>query len=422
VTKRKTTTGGRDATLSVIPGKFALSVGKPNLAEPAGFTWTRLSDVARIESGHTPSRATAAYWDGPIPWVGIRDATGNHGKTIQRTAQYVTQLGLDNSSARLLPAGTVCLSRTASVGYVVTMGVPMATSQDFVNWICGPELSSTYLMYILMAEQESVRRFSHGTTHQTMYYPEAKALNVLIPSRREQDAIVDVLGALDEKIAANSNLAITSEELAITLLSGLESTLPLSAVVRHHKKSTNPALIKSALVAHFSLPAFDVDRLPDVTNPEEIKSSKSAIEQPSVLISKLNPRFPRVWDISEVPSIPALSSTEFLVLEPLFSSSTFLWAMLLQPSFGTALESKVAGTSGSHQRVKPADLLDTAVLDPRNVPANVRDQVTSIGSRGSQARAENFMLAATRDALLPQLMSGTLRVKDAAKVLEGAGV
>jgi type I restriction enzyme S subunit len=247
-------------------------------------------------------------------------------------------------------------------------------------------------------------------------------LTIPLPPLHEQRAIANVLGALDDKISANTKLAEVLDDLAVTLLSRLKSTVALSAVVRHHKKSKNPELLEVAKVAHFSLPAFDAARGPELTSPAVIKSSKFSIDQPSVLISKLNPRFPRVWDISEVPSIPALSSTEFLVLEPLFSSSTFLWAMLSQSSFGAALEAKVAGTSGSHQRVKPGDLLDTPVLDPREVPEGVRNQVTSLGRRGTQARTESSFLTTIRDALLPQLMSGKLRVKDAETVLEGAGV
>lgn len=211
---KSTRTGGREATTGVIPGRIALSVGKPELPEPDGFAWRTLTDVARLESGHTPSRSKNDYWGGDIPWIGIRDATGNHGSVIDDTIDHVTQAGLDNSSARLLPAGTVCLSRTASVGYVVQMGRPMATSQDFVNWVCGPELSSDYLRYLLMLEQESVRRFAHGTTHQTMYYPEAKALTVLVPSRSEQDAVAGVLRALDDKIAVNDRVIELARALA----------------------------------------------------------------------------------------------------------------------------------------------------------------------------------------------------------------
>jgi type I restriction enzyme, S subunit len=94
----------------------------------AGWSWVSLRRIARQETGHTPSRSHPEYWGGDIPWIGIRDAGDHHGRIMQNTLQTVTEEGLANSSARLLPEGTVCLSRTASVGYVTIMGRPMATS------------------------------------------------------------------------------------------------------------------------------------------------------------------------------------------------------------------------------------------------------------------------------------------------------
>ena len=143
--RRQTQTGGREATTGIIAGAYSLSVGNPSRPIPEGWQWTRLTDVARLESGHTPSRRHPEYWNGEIPWIGIRDATSNYGRTIYDTLQHTNQLGIDNSSARILPKGTVCLSRTASVGYVVVMGRPMATSQDFVNWVCGDGISHHFL-------------------------------------------------------------------------------------------------------------------------------------------------------------------------------------------------------------------------------------------------------------------------------------
>ena len=209
-----TVTGGRSATNGIIRGRWALSVGNPGTEPPDGWRWVRLTDIARLESGHTPSRGRSEYWNGEIPWIGIRDATGNHGRVIRTTKEYVTEEGIKNSSARILPNGTVCLSRTASVGFVVSMGMPMATSQDFINWVCGPDLNPRYLHYLLMCEQESIRRFAHGTTHQTVYYPEAKAFHVCIPERRIQDMIAGVLEALDDKIVINDRIKRVSFELA----------------------------------------------------------------------------------------------------------------------------------------------------------------------------------------------------------------
>ena len=109
--------------------------------------------------------------------------------------------GIENSSARVLPANTVCLSRTASVGYVVVMGRPMATSQDFVNWVCSKQLDHNFLKYLFIAEGEDLLRFASGAVHQTIYFPEVKAFHVCHPPLAEQQRIVGLLDEAFEGIA-----------------------------------------------------------------------------------------------------------------------------------------------------------------------------------------------------------------------------
>ncbi|MFT5029809.1 MAG: type I restriction enzyme S subunit [Candidatus Binatia bacterium] len=197
---------GRAETTGVIPGRAAISVGRADMPTPKGWKWTKLTDVARLESGHTPSRKHPEYWDGGIPWIGIKDARIHHGKTIHSTLQTVTQEGLDNSAARLLPPGTICLSRTASVGYSFVLGDTMATSQDFVNWVCSDGIVPDFLMYAFMAEGEGLKSFGQGTTHTTIYYPEVKALHLCHPPTDEQRRIVarieELFSRLDAGVAA----------------------------------------------------------------------------------------------------------------------------------------------------------------------------------------------------------------------------
>jgi type I restriction enzyme, S subunit len=207
--RAETTTGGRDATTRHIFGQFALSVGMPDVVAPPGWRWLPLTDVARMESGHTPSRNHLEYWGGDVPWIGIRDAKAHHGQTIHETIQNTNELGIQNSSARILPEGTVCLSRTASVGYVVTMGRPMATSQDFANWICSEQIDRRFLVYLLLAEQDSLLRFASGAIHQTIYYPELKALHVCLPPLPEQQRIVAII---DEASAGLATATANAEK------------------------------------------------------------------------------------------------------------------------------------------------------------------------------------------------------------------
>ena len=174
----------------LIPGDCGLSINRPRLPTPSGWSWVPLVRVARLESGHTPSRSRADWWGGDVPWMGLADARTHNNGRIFDTTQYTNQAGLANSAARLLPEGTVCFSRTASVGYVVIMGRPMATSQDFVNWVPTKAVASEWLQLVMMAERPALHRFSKGAVHQTIYYPAWLAMHVVLPPLAEQQRIV----------------------------------------------------------------------------------------------------------------------------------------------------------------------------------------------------------------------------------------
>jgi len=192
----------------LIRGRAGLAVNKPNEPVPPGWVWVPVNSVARQETGHTPSRSHPEWWGGDIPWIGIKDARLHHGGVIFDTLQTTNPLGLANSSARLLPKGTVCLSRTASVGYVTIMGRDMATSQDFVTWTCSEALVPEFLVKALLAEGEGLRKFGKGTTHTTIYFPEIRALHICLPPLAEQTRIVAKLDALNAKSAhARTELA-----------------------------------------------------------------------------------------------------------------------------------------------------------------------------------------------------------------------
>ena len=197
--------GGREATSRVVAGRSGVSINIPDVPLPNRWAWVSLLRIARQETGHTPSRRNPEYWGGTINWLGIKDANAYHGKIINNTLQKITEAGLQNSSARLLPAGTVCLSRTASVGYVTILGETMATSQDFATWTCSDAILPEYLMYALMSEGQSIRRFGEGSVHTTIYFPEIRAFHIRLAPIDEQAAIVSriklAFSKLDQVVA-----------------------------------------------------------------------------------------------------------------------------------------------------------------------------------------------------------------------------
>ncbi|MBB3952696.1 restriction endonuclease subunit S [Aureimonas jatrophae] len=213
--------GGRDATDRVIEGKAALAVNKPQRAAPSNWQWVPLGQIARQETGHTPSRSHPEWWGGDIPWIGIKDAGLHHGQIIEDTLQKTNDAGLANSAARLLAAGTVCLSRTASVGYVTIMGKPMATSQDFVTWTCTEALLPKFLMYALMAEGDDITDFGNGTTHTTIYFPEVRAMHICLAPLEEQ---YEIVRRIETAFARIDRLA-TEAKRALTLVGKLDEAI-----------------------------------------------------------------------------------------------------------------------------------------------------------------------------------------------------
>jgi type I restriction enzyme S subunit len=161
---------------------------------PAHWTVGNIRRFARMKTGHTPSRTNAEYWqDCTIPWFTLADVwqlRDGRRKYLGETKEKISALGLANSAAELLPAGTVIFSRTASIGFSGIMPVPMATSQDFWNWICGPSLLPDYLLCLFRSMRQEFEALLMGSTHKTIYQPIAAGITLCVPPVEEQKKIV----------------------------------------------------------------------------------------------------------------------------------------------------------------------------------------------------------------------------------------
>jgi len=197
---------------------------------PSQWSVARIKHVARLESGHTPSRKVPEYWENcSVPWFTLGDiwqVRKEGRKTITETSEMVSELGLANSSARKLPPGTVVLSRTASVGFPAILGKEMATSQDFAAWICSPRLYNEFLYYCLVAMRPELERLMIGSTHKTIYMPDIEEFQCPLPSVDEQKAIVSYIETQSVRIAA----LIHKTERTIELLKERRSAFITAAV------------------------------------------------------------------------------------------------------------------------------------------------------------------------------------------------
>jgi type I restriction enzyme S subunit len=248
-----------------------------------------------------------------------------------------------------------------------------------------------------------------------------QALRVPLPPIEEQRAIAGVLGALDDKIESNRRRAELAESLLNVLAAAVvvAELVPLGELVEVDRTSCTPASSGETLVDHFSLPAFDASRLPDRTPGDSIKSNKLAVAEESVLVSRLNPATNRTWFAVPEPGVLAAASTEFMVLrggERIGLGA--LWLAVRDEYFRSELARRATGTSGSHQRVRPDDVLSIEVPDVRDVAPADEAEAEGLLRLVHQARTESATLAELRDALLPELLSGRLRVSVAEEMVE----
>lgn len=186
--------------------------------------------VAKLESGHTPSRSEPSYWvNCTIPWFTLADIwqVRKEGRVfVSETSEKVSELGVANSSARKLPAGTVILSRTASVGFPAIMGCEMATSQDFAAWVCGDRLSNEFLYLCLVAMRDELGRLTMGSTHKTIYMPDIEQLRCPLPPILEQKRILEFVSRQTKRF----DELMVNVEHSITLLKERRSALITAAV------------------------------------------------------------------------------------------------------------------------------------------------------------------------------------------------
>ena len=313
--------------------------------------------------------------------------------------------------------------------------------------------------------REYCRAHSTGTTNLGLARDDFLGFEVP-PLNREREWVVDLVQNIEDKINLNRRMNDTLESMAqaifrdwfvdfgpvrrkmagvtdpVAIMGGLitdanraaevaalipdalgDDDLPvgwqllaLSDVADQTKGSTNPQALPDTVFEHYSLPAYDSGQEPAMDLGVTIKSNKVPVPAGSVMLSKLNPEIPRVWIPNAHAGLPQIASTEFLVFKPRSACGRgLLYFMFRDPTVRQIMEGMVTGTSKSHQRISPPALLQTKlVVGDGSAFGAFEEIVGPMVERLLALRAENRTLAQTRDYLLPRLMSGEVRVGDAA--------
>lgn len=172
---------------------------------PCDWGKHKIAEIFEIYSGGTPDTTQVKYWDGDIPWCVPTDITGC-GKYIAHTARNITQLGLSNSAAILIPSGSILMCSRATIGPRCINIIPMATNQGFKNLVCKENNSIEFFYYYLDILLKQFLKNSSGSTFLELAKGVLSQQLCVIPNEKEQEKIAEILQTQDRLIELKEKL------------------------------------------------------------------------------------------------------------------------------------------------------------------------------------------------------------------------
>lgn len=377
-----------------------------------------MGDICMFRAGTAFPKRFQGEMHGEIPFIKVSDLKHRANSLyIRHSANWVDMITVEHLKASLLYPGTIVFAKIGE-GLKAERFRLVARPTCIDNNLMGaiPQGVDAHFLYYLMVHT-GVAHLVEGSALPYLRQSDLERIPVCVPPNDEQRRIAGVLGALDDKIESNQTVVTRAEQLIDEIAKQKATDLPtvaLSEVCSLSKSTWKPDTSSDQTVHLFSLPAFDGGAVPEQVPVSSIKSNKTLMDRPGILVSRLNPRISRMWWVETDATPVSVCSPEFAYLTAGdMHGLTCTWLAVRSPEFRGEIVDRVTGTSGSHQRVRPADLMTIGVPDYRSLAEHTQMTVLTLLHLLSARRQQSVALAELRDALLPELMSGRMRVDEA---------
>jgi type I restriction enzyme S subunit len=389
---------------------------------PKGWMKVKLGEITKVETGGTPPRRNPKYFQGgKIPWLKTQELNDGY---IYSSEEKITEEGLINSNAKLFPINTVLIAMYgATVGKLGYLKTECSTNQAFAALLPNPQVyDSKFLFYLLLKERDKLISVASGAAQQNLNLSIIKNFEIFIPENiNEQKRIADILSAFDDKIELNNKITKNLEETAQAIFrewfpKGLKTqNLKLDEweikdadEVFIFEKGIEPGSKyyseekKENYIPFYRVRDLDNQSGVDVYIPEKIANNKICKES-DVLLS-LDATVGRV----KIGCSGAFSSGIRKVYSKNgFIKNSFIYFWLKTPYVQNTILEHASGTTILHAS-NAIKYLKFPLS--KKVIKKIQLKVDPIFEKILQTLKENQKLSATRDLLLPKLMSGEIRV------------
>jgi type I restriction enzyme S subunit len=410
-----------------------------------------LSDIMDIIGGGTPKTSKPDYWGGNIPWLSVVDF-GNENKFVEKTEKNITELGLKNSSTKILRNGQIIFSARGTVGELAVIKGDMAFNQSCYGLSAKESIcNNEYLYYLLKCKIVELKRNAHGAVFDTITRTTFDTISAIVPDLSTQTAIAEILSSLDDKIELNNKINQELENLAQTLFkqwfidfefpnengepyksSGGEmvdselgeipkgwEVVTIDDVTETVTKGTTPTTIGGRFtekginfIKVESLTesgAFIKSKFAHIDDETNLLLKRSVIKKGDVLFS-IAGTIGRVAVVTN-EILPANTNQAIAIIRPNKISSYFLKILMQSSLIQNDTQSNIVQAVQANLSLGIIKLTKF-ILPPNNILSKIDIQLNNIYGNINHLANENENLTTLRDTLLPKLISGELEINE----------
>ena len=406
----------------------------------------KYTDLATIIGGGTPKTSVPEYWNGEIPWLSVKDFV-SVAKYVYSSEKHISELGLLNSSTKLLEKNDIIISARGTVGAVAMIPCPMCFNQSCFGLRGNGIVDKNFLYYLTRTKIDELKQSAHGSVFDTITKETFDNLLCLVPPLQLQQKIGKFLSSLDSKIEINQRINDNLEQQAQALFKSwfVDFEPFLSKEFSKSDSLFGDIPVGWSIVSIKDLPIYITDyvangsfaslkenvRLYDKPNyahfirNTDLKAesykiyvdkhsyeflSKSVLEGGEIIISN-------VGDVGSVFLCPKLEKpmtlgNNIILLRPKKDYLTFYLYMLFKGGIGQHLIDGVTGGSAQRKFNKTDFKSIKLMMPPVNILIKFDRIVKPLFSKIEENRDEISRLTSLRDTLLPKLMSGELKIND----------
>lgn len=399
----------------------------------------KLSDVCEVIGGGTPSTKNYDFWNGDIPWLTPKDLSGYNSRYISKGERNIAQEGLQNSSAHMLPKGSVLLTSRAPIGYVAIAKNDVCTNQGFKSLVLKKGYCSEFFYYLLKNNIEYIVGMGSGSTFAEISGTQVKNLEFTVPPLDIQKKIARVLGVLDDKIELNNKINNNLEQQAQALFkSWFVDFEPFGGTMPDDWKEINLSDIATfvggysykgselqtsstamATIKNFDRKGgFKLDGFKEILPSSKLKETQKAdLFDIFVAHTDLTQNADVIGNaemlLSKAGYVDVIISMDVVKVMPQKGISKFLLAALLKDNrFKQHCLGYINGTTVLHLSKKALPEYTFAFPNSVDTVNELTQTLEYLYKKLALNIEENTRLAQLRDTLLPKLMSGEIDVSN----------